>query len=293
MDQSAKNIHTLHEGIAIPSHDDTGRSKNPLIFGFTGASGGVGVTVSSIQAAYHLSRQTNLLGQPLKTCLLSLDFENSALSQYLDLEPSVSIAEFQIDPAKVDASLCQNWMIKTAAGFDVLILPGTVNGNALVNPNTVLAFLDQMCELYDAIVLDIPRLWSRWTHAALGAADRVGMLAELNVPSLHFARTRSAEILKTVNELSKFEFIINKFERRSFRNSVKLSDAESALREAFLHTISVSQDKLRDALNRGEPLGVSHGEARVTRDINVILDDWTKTELARREHEGLRMATNR
>jgi pilus assembly protein CpaE len=133
-----------------------------------------------------------------------------------------------------------------------------------------------MCTLFDYIVLDIPQLWAPWTQAALGTADRVALVTQLNVPALHLARRRSEGLIGAVEELNKTDFIVNKFERRSFRTNLKLGDAERALDVPYVDPIGLCHDQVRDSLNRGEPVGVSCPESRFVRDSNEIFEEWYK-----------------
>src|SRR5690606_20016288 len=66
------------------------------IFTFLPAAGGVGVTTLAIQTA-----MTLLNSGPrgsLKTCLVDLDFQHGACSDYLDLEPRLDLSEIEPRP---------------------------------------------------------------------------------------------------------------------------------------------------------------------------------------------------
>jgi len=285
MPSEAENIHPIHDDIDMLSFDNEGPDHDPIIFGLTSACGGVGVTSIASQIAYRLSQKN----ADKSVSLLSLDFENSALGYYLDIKPIISVEHFCQPPENIDEATCKSWMKSSAYGFDVLSLPNSADGNHKVNPQTVLAFLDKVSEIYNVLVLDIPRLWTPWTHAALGASDQVGMVSELTVPTLHLTREKSEMLIKALESFNGIDVLLNKYERRSFRNSLKLSDAEKAFGTMPVHSIAACSEKMRDTLNRGEPIGVSHSDVRAARDINDVADVWFEAALRKRELQSRNM----
>ncbi len=259
----------------VPSYVQQSTRPDPVIWGITNACGGAGATSLAVQMAFRLATQKHkTLPFTPRIALLELDFENSVLQQYLDVIPRVRVDYFADDPSRVDADLTEAWMIPTPFGFSVFSAPAVLDGNNLVNPQTVLAFLDNVSGLYDYIIIDVPRIWMPWTHAALGAADKLAVVTELSVPSLHQAYARAAALMEAIEPLDKIDFIVNKYERRSFRSSLKIKDAEKAL--GPVETVTLCAEHVREAMNRGEPVGATHPESRFTKDVNGIVGDWLK-----------------
>ncbi len=284
MGQIAENIHMLHDDLVIPQTGYDDFNVDALIYAILGATGGVGVTTTAIQLAYFLANVKHASKQ--KTLLLSLDFENCSISQYLDARPKVTLEEFKQDPSVIDNAFMERVVSETAFGFYVMSLPNCLGGNDAARPETVLTFLDLVSQNFNNIVLDVPRIWMPWTHAAIGAADKVAMITELTVPGLHLASQKRQALLKAIDELADIEFILNKVERRSFRNSLKLSDAERALGVSYLPTFPANLDSIREAINRGMPIGAASKETRFVRDANELFSEWTSVALARREREA-------
>lgn len=256
--------------LEIPVQPKSSSGKESVIFSLMSTSGGSGVTTIAIQMAYQLARQ-----QPsAKIALLSLDFENSALPLFLDVAPKISIDNFCQLPSVLDGEICGEWMSVTKFGFDILALPTSISGNERVNADTVVTFLDIMAGQYDYLVLDVPRLWMPWTRATLGASNKLGMVCELSVPNLHMTREKCSALIKAVDQLTGIEILMNKFEKRGFRNSVKLPDAKKAFLTMPIHTICAAGDKAREAINRGEPLSVSYKGTQTAKDIGAVLEAW-------------------
>ena len=66
----------------------------------TGAVGGAGASLISIEMAYQLSRR---LGEGKKVCLLDLNFEDGSLATYLDISPSLDLSVLCNAPDRLDA----------------------------------------------------------------------------------------------------------------------------------------------------------------------------------------------
>jgi len=284
MNQTSEKLQMSHEDLEIPQTGYDSFDVSASIYSILGAMGGVGVTTTAIQLAYYLANAKKPSNQ--KTILLSLDFENCAISQYLDLKPTVTLEEFKQDASIIDEAFVARVVNETAFGFYAMALPNNLGGNDRVKSETVLAFLDIISQKFSNVVLDIPRIWMPWTHAAIGAADKVAMLTELTVPGLHFANQKRQALLKAVEELANIDVVLNKTEKRAFRNSLKLSDAERSLGVSDLQAFPANADIIREAINRGMPVGAAAKDARYVRVANEVFSSWVANISARLEREA-------
>lgn len=260
------------DDLAIPSAPEVSgfQSFNSEIWGLTSASGGAGVTTLCVQLAYALSTRPEVDN---RVCLVDLDFEGGLVANYMDKIPNASLDDLSEQNSQIDESYTASLLTPYTPTLDLMVFTPELNGNAKVDPDKVLAILDNIAGMYDYVILDIPRLWAPWTHAALGASDRLFMLSELSVPNLVATRVR-LDGLKSVHGLEHVipNIIINKHERRSFRNSLKLGDAEKALENQVFGSICLQADVLREAMNRGEPVGLKHADSRYVKDVSELMN---------------------
>jgi len=255
-----------------------------ICWAFTSVGGGAGTTTLCIQSAIELNRMLQSKTGPVngqtepQICLIDLDFENGTCAQYLDLTPGLQISDLQAPPERIDRALTQAFVSTHDSGIAVLATPNTLAGNDKVNPATVLALLDKACEIYPYVILDIPQIWRPWTHAAIGGADKLGLLIELTIPALHQARARIAQIEDAVSLRATPEVILTKYERRSFRNTLRLKDANLALKREISLTICVDNESVKEALNCGEAVSSVRPEARYVKDVRKLVATWTQTD---------------
>ena len=281
MDPALKVGNTMSE-LEIPQAPEKAGPVRPgveaIVWGFMGGNGGAGVTSLAVEFAYELSEGRGIAtprgekaNRP-RVCLFDLDFENGVCANYLDVNPKMQIEDLIFEASRIDRELTESLMSSYSVSLDVLAVPQSLNGNSRVDPNRILALMDQICNLYDYVILDVPRIWTPWTHAAIGGSDQFFLITELTVPSLQSVRKKLAAIsdiegLETVNA----EIIINKHERRSFRNSLRLGDAEKATGRKAFGSVCIQAEPVRDAINRGEPVGVTSPDSRFAKDCRELL----------------------
>ncbi len=275
--QMSDNDISIPESGAEPiTYDTPGEA---IVWGFMGGNGGAGVTSLCVQLAYELSQgagQNVPRGETPKrprVCLFDLDFENGACAPYLDVSPKAHLEDLLPQASFVDRDMTESLMSSYSPHLDILAIAPTLNGNGRVDPDKVLALMDNVCQMYDYVILDIPRLWAPWTHAAIGGSDQYYFVTELTVPALKSLRNRISEI-EAVEGLEDIEIdiIINKHERRSFRNSIRVSDAEKATGKKIFGSICTNVDAVREAINRGEPASVISGDSRYAKDCREMLE---------------------
>jgi len=247
------------------------------IIGLMGVSGGVGTSSLAIQMAYDIIR----LGgkKPPSVALIDLDFESGACAAYLDVNAQLSHNDLNGDAERVDTALTKALFMKHKTGIHILATKNRLGGNDQVNPDTVLAILDKACDMFDVIILDIPRIWRPWNHAAIGAADHFALLTELTIPGIHKTRHQMESIESTVQHMAApCEIIITKMERRTFKNEIRIQDAVKILNRPLTGAICIDSETTLSALNRGVPAGMVRPDGRYAKDTRNVLNFWKESE---------------
>ena len=278
----------LNEDLSEPTQKAINtRKEDATCLAFMGASGGVGVTSLCVQMAYGLAQENekklsrvNRIKEP-RICLIDLDFENGACAHHLDMLPALSFDDLIQNPNRIDRAYVAALMNTHDSGIDLLAAPNSLGGNDGVNPLTIVAMLDAVSQIYDHVILDVPRLWRPWNMAAIMGADRFGLVTDLTIPSLQIARKRIDEIEAKTGKQN-CEIILNKHERRAFRNALREKDAHKVLKRDITATICADHDTVREAINCGEPAGSLRGESRYVKDVKALQNIWSKP--TRAEH---------
>jgi len=272
-----RNEDTTQSEITPPPNAPA-RQKSPRIFALVGATGGVGTTSLATQLAHEFAitnaahNKTRRWPADPKVCLIDLDFESGACAHHLDLLPSLTIEDLSGPPEQIDKAFTQALVSTHECGISLLAAPNTIGANARVNPHTIMAMLDAASELFDTVIIDMPRYQQPWTLAVMRAVDVLGVTCELTIPSLHAARERLAKLSAATEDGVNAHVILSKFEKRSFKNMLRLSDAEKALGRSVLTTLCLDPDTTREALNCGEPAGAIRPDSRFVKDVRNLTE---------------------
>jgi len=264
---------TLEPAQAPSAHN---LSQGAYCIAMMGAAGGVGVTSLCIQLAHDLAIQSQkrlqrrALTKEPRVCLIDLDFEGGSCAYHLDIIPNLSMADLMQSADRIDRAYASSLVSTHSSGLDLLATTNTLSGNDMANPMVVVALLDIICQMYDHVIIDVPRYWRPWNMAAIGGSDKFAIITDLTIPSLQLARMRMNSIEEKLGGRIRSDIILNKFERRSFRNTLSEKDAEVALKRSISAKICIDADTLREAINCGEPAGVIRPEIRYVKDVRHV-----------------------
>ena len=260
----------------LKAQTNDNEDQDTQIWAYMGACGGVGVTSLAIQTAYALANATE---QNNKVCLVDLDFERSSVAACLDMVPSVLISDLNAANGRMDESLCMHFVQNYNNLFSVVCAKGELGGNDRIEAGALMALLDHLCSLYDYIILDVPQMWRPWSKAVIGVVDKFAIVSEMRVPTLHYTRTLSEAICESLTLEQHPDIIISKYERRNFRNSLFIQDAEKVIGCENIGEICVDNETLQEALNCGMPAGKIKPNSRYVAAVNKHVDSWLGVEL--------------
>jgi len=242
----------------------------------------LGTTSLATQVAYELAlmckdkKANSRRPKDPQVCLIDLDFEGGSCAYHLDLTPSLTVEDLSNDTQRIDTTFTSALVSTHRSGISLLAVPNTPGANQEINPHAVMAMLDAASQLYRYVVIDMPRYSQSWTPAVMGGADFVGLISELTISSLHMARdslnrTSAAFANTSAEDTPNCHPILNKYERRSFKNTLRLNDAEAVLGQTVISTICVDPDTCREAINCGEPIGAIRPDNRYTKDSRQLI----------------------
>ena len=138
---------------------------------FVPSAGGVGNSTLAIEVGIQLKTAKRTRGR--RICLLDLDFQNSHVCDYLDIEPRMQIHEIATNPERLDAQLFDLFVSHHSSGLDVLAVPRSRDNPPDLDPQTLEALFRMIASRYDLILLDLPVPWFNWTRQLLSAAEVV------------------------------------------------------------------------------------------------------------------------
>jgi pilus assembly protein CpaE len=236
---------------AANAQDSGNEGVEAQIYTFLPSAGGVGVTTLAIQTALLLQGGKN---SHASVCLVDLDFQHGAVTDYLDIEARLDLNEIEPRPERLDRQLLEVMLSRHSSGLQVIAAPSRPAEMRSFDPLVVTRLLDLVSANFEYVVIDMPRTWFSWTDDVLLGSNRLHIVSEMTVPGLKLAKNLLSSIRERLGEGCRPQVIVNRFEQRIFTPGLKLADIEKAFGPAFAGMIPNNYRVVREAIDRGVPL---------------------------------------
>jgi pilus assembly protein CpaE len=205
------------------------------------------------------------------TCLVDLDFQHGACSDYLDIEPRLDLDEIEPRPERLDRQLLEVMLSHHSSGLAVIAAPNRPAEMRSFDPDMVTRLLDLVSSNFENVVIDMPRTWFPWTDSVLFGSNRLFIVTEMTVPGLRHAKQLVAAIGERLKGGPQPQVIVNRFEQHLFGPGLRRADIEAALGDVFAGAIPNNYRLVREAIDRGVPLDEVKAGSNVTQALKKVL----------------------
>ncbi|HEX7886871.1 MAG TPA: cellulose synthase operon protein YhjQ/BcsQ [Phenylobacterium sp.] len=250
--------------VAAPTSGATSRC-----WGVTGAVGGSGATTIAIEIAHALAVQA---GKDKAVCLVDLNLADGAAAAYLGAQPTARLADFGHAADRMDAAMLQAVVTPVSKGLDLMAGVRDPNAFDAVGRDAILRMLEVACEVYEWVILDLPRHRRPWTLDALAGCDEVLVISELTVPALLAARAYSDEIEDGLATGLRPRIVLNRLASRMFGPAPSMTEAEKALQRKAEAGISSDWEAAAASANLGGPIAQHRPKSKIVKDIQSLVE---------------------
>ena len=238
-----------------------------------GSVGGCGATTIAIEIATALAGRG---GADKRVALVDLNLADGAASAYLGATPNMMLADASGAPERIDSALLGAFTVHIGPGLDLLAAPRDAKAFARVSQTAVCRLLEVACQVYDWIVIDLPRHQQPWSLDVLAGSDEVLVVSELTVPALLSARALASEIEAELPDGASPRIILNRLASRVFGPAPSLAEAEKALQRKADGGITSDWEAAAASVNLGGSISHHRPRSRIVRDIGVLVDKLTQ-----------------
>jgi pilus assembly protein CpaE len=208
--------------------------------------GGLGATTIAVNLAHSLARS-----QHRRTVLMDLVLGLGDVALQLDMRPEYTVAELAEKVDRIDRDLLQSVATTGPDGLNVLAGTDRLDLAPMLSGEALGAMFSQCRQVYEETVVDCEHAFEPRTIATLDAADRVLLVAQLQVSSLVVAR-RALNVFRDLGyDDEKVRVVIN---REGSTNLVTLTEAQKVLARPIDARIPNDFAVTSDAQARGVPL---------------------------------------
>ena len=205
------------------------------------------------------------------TCLVDLDFQHGTCADYLDVEPRLNLGEIEPRPERLDRQLLEVMLSHHPSGLAVIAAPNRPAEMRSFDPDVVTRLLDLVSSNFDYVVFDMPRTWFSWTDSVLLGSNRLYVVTETTVPGLRLARHLVEAIRERLGEGPNPQVLVNRFQQKMFSSSLRRTDIEQAIGDAFFACVPNDYALVREAIDRGVPLDEVKPGNRITTQLKRLI----------------------
>ena len=233
------------------------------ITSFISAKGGSGATTIAANVAQMLASSFEA-----KVLLIDLDIQFGDTALLLDLMPSNNVMEALLQPNRVDPVFIKALVTKHYSGLDVLASPADISPMGGISPEGVTNLIDAAAELYDFVILDVPRVMTSWTMAALHYSDPVMVVGQNNVSTIRDAKLLLDRIGHEGIPAANIEVINNR--AMSKEGSIPIDKVKEALGIERIHKASNDYKASVQSQNQGQPIEDVSKRSHFTKDLQAL-----------------------
>jgi len=238
-------------------------------WGVTGAVGGSGATTIAIEIAHALAVQS---GKDRSVCLVDLNLADGAAAAYLGSQPTTRLADFGHAADRIDAAMLQAFVTPVSKGLDLMAGVRDPTAFDAVGRDAVLRMLEVACEVYEYVILDLPRHRRSWTLDALAGCDEVVVISELTVPALLAARAYADEIEDALSGGLRPRIVLNRLASRMFGPAPSMTEAEKALQRKAEAGVSSDWEAAAASANLGGPIAQHRPKSKIVKDVQALVE---------------------
>ncbi len=246
-----------------------------------GSVGGCGATTIAIELATALGARAT---QGRRVALVDLNLVDGATAAYLGAAGAMTLAEASAE--RIDGAMLDAFSVRIGERLDLLAAPRDPRAFARVTPTAVCRLLEVAAQVYEWIVIDLPRHRQAWTLDVLAGSDEILVVSELTVPALLAARSLAAEIEAELPEGPDPRIILNRLASRMFGPAPTLSEAEKALQRKADGGVTSDWEAAAASVNLGGSISHHRPRSKIVRDIGVLVDRLTQSGEAVRQRRA-------
>jgi pilus assembly protein CpaE len=240
----------------------------PVMVAFVPSAGGVGNSTLAIEVGIQLKSAKRTRGR--RICLLDLDFQNSHVCDYLDIEPRMQIHEIATNPERLDAQLFELFVSHHSSGLDVLAVPRSRDNPPDLDPHTLEALFRMTATRYDLILLDLPVPWFNWTRQLLSAAEVVLVSGLNTIPGLRQVAESLTAVRAVERVPARVAVVLNRCEHHLVGGIARRHHVKNLLGEEQVFFVRDDPENAVQSVNTGIPMAAQGRGGKVNKDIAPI-----------------------
>jgi len=225
-------------------------SRRREVLAFLGAKGGVGTTTLAVNVATALTRFA-----PGNVLLIDLHLAHGDAAVFLGADPRFTVVDALENTARYDEAFFRGLVTKTKGGPDLLASADHIHLGT-VTPQRVRTLIEFASDLYEFVVLDVPRSDAA-TLDCLDVTTSIVIVANQELATARGA-SRIGTALKQRYGADRVRIVVTRYDPAA---DIAQADVERVTGVTVVRTIPSDYRSAVQALNRGRPVVVDNHNA--------------------------------
>jgi pilus assembly protein CpaE len=238
----------------------TGAEARGSVITVTGAKGGIGKTVISVNLALTLIRET---GQSV--VILDGDTEFGDVATMLDLTPAHNAADLLPVIDRLDRDSIREFVEVHSTGVHVLPGVSSEDGTVRWDADTLRRAIDLLAQTYDFVIVDTAGAFDSTVRACLEASTLTLVVTTGEVSSIRDTATAMRRLRTWRIDSDRVKLLLN---RGSRANGFKLADLQEAVGHEVFWELP-HDSKMATAIQFGQPVAIA-GTSPAARNLATL-----------------------
>ena len=240
---------------------------------FINAKGGCGATTLAVNTAHTLAEEYDA-----SVALIDLDVQFGSCALMLDIKPQSTIYDALLQPERIDSVFLQALMTKHKSGVDVLCSPADVSPLDRISGESISRLLGAAVENYDFVIIDVPRVITPWTLAALRYAEPVMLVAQNSLTTIRDAKVLLDKFSHEGMSMDNIELVNNRAMAKS--GSITIDKFKETLQKAKMHRIRNDYKTVVESQDQGRSAREVSAHSHFSKDIHSMASYLAKAHLS-------------
>ncbi|MGL4554295.1 MAG: AAA family ATPase, partial [Gemmataceae bacterium] len=244
--KALQRLHRTNPGVSARPGDNGSSRVESQVIAVIGSRGGVGCTTVGVNLGATLAQDPGF-----GVALVDLDLALGDADVLLDLVADYTLADVALNVDRLDMQFLKRSLCKHSSGMSLLPHPVQMEDAGLIREDHLTRVIGLLRASYTHLILDLSKSFSATDVTALGMADVILLVCQLELSSL---RNVVRMLMTLGNDEAigqKVKIVVN---RVGSDNDISISKAEETIGKPIYWQIPNDARVINEARNDGKPL---------------------------------------